>query len=101
MLLELQSGIIANRAKASEGEPETVNPTINITQRMKGVKPSDSGGGDIYIILHGPTRTMPGVQRPTGACWTCDELGHYTKNCQRPQGNSDTQRGWPASATWS
>ena len=44
MLFELHSGIIASRTKASEGEPETVNPAINITQRMKEVKTSDFRG---------------------------------------------------------
>ena len=37
-----------------------------------------TSGGDIYIDLEGPKRAILGVQRSTGACWTCDELGHYT-----------------------
>jgi len=50
-----------------------------------------TSGGDIYIYLEGPKRAMTGVQSSTGACQTCDELRHYTNNCQRSRGNYDPQ----------
>jgi len=53
MLFDLQSGIIASRTEASEGEPETVNPAINITKRMKEVKTSDFRGVTSISALRG------------------------------------------------
>jgi len=92
MLFELQSGKHCEQNKGLKGSPRDCESGHMHHTKNEGSENKWLQRGDIYIGLEEPKRAMPSVQRSAGACWTCDEPGHNTNNCQRPWGNSDPQR---------
>ena len=99
-LFKLQSGEHYKQNKSLRGRARDCESNHKHHTKNEGSENKWLQGGDNCIDLEGPKRSMPGVQRSTEACWTCDELVDYT-NCQIPQENSSSA--WPikASAMWS
>ena len=91
MLFKLESDEHCKQNKGLRGRARDCDSDHKPHTKKEGSENKWLQGRDIYISLEGAKRTISGVQRPTGAFWTCHELGHYTKNCQRPRGNSDSQ----------